>query len=53
MKCLGLSLLQSGYDIECTADEAVICDLGNPFKSNQKVTENMCDLSTVGDLHVN
>nr|XP_055032649.1 integrin alpha-3b isoform X1 [Misgurnus anguillicaudatus] len=28
----------SGFDIECTADEVIICDLGNPFKSNQKVS---------------
>ncbi|XP_050980001.1 integrin alpha-3b isoform X2 [Labeo rohita] len=29
---------QLGFDIECTANETVICDLGNPFKSNQKVS---------------
>lgn len=28
----------AGFDMECSADEAVICDLGNPFKSNQKVS---------------
>ncbi|KAF4106880.1 hypothetical protein G5714_012870 [Onychostoma macrolepis] len=29
---------QSGFDIECSANETVICDLGNPFKSNQKAS---------------
>uniref|UniRef100_A0A9J7XJV2 Integrin, alpha 3b n=1 Tax=Cyprinus carpio carpio TaxID=630221 RepID=A0A9J7XJV2_CYPCA len=29
--------LQSGFDtLVCSANETVICDLGNPFKSNQK-----------------
>ncbi|XP_016096192.1 integrin alpha-3-like [Sinocyclocheilus grahami] len=28
----------TGLDIECSADETVICDLGNPFKSNQKTS---------------
>ncbi|XP_043109036.1 integrin alpha-3b isoform X2 [Puntigrus tetrazona] len=29
---------QPGFDIECSANETVICDLGNPFKSNQKTS---------------
>ncbi|XP_051968870.1 integrin alpha-3b [Xyrauchen texanus] len=29
---------QSGFDIECSSDETVICDLGNPFKSSQKAS---------------
>ncbi|KAK2876852.1 hypothetical protein Q8A67_020948 [Cirrhinus molitorella] len=29
---------QLGFDIECSANETVICDLGNPFKSNQKAS---------------
>ncbi|XP_016296272.1 integrin alpha-3-like [Sinocyclocheilus anshuiensis] len=29
---------QPGFDIECSANETVICDLGNPFKSNQKAS---------------
>ncbi len=43
LPCLGLSLLQSGFVIKCSANETVICDLGNPFKSNQKVA--VCFLS--------
>ncbi len=43
LPCLGLSLLQSGFVIQCSANETVICDLGNPFKSNQKVA--VCFLS--------
>ncbi|KTF92530.1 hypothetical protein cypCar_00020944 [Cyprinus carpio] len=28
----------TGLGIECSADETVICDLGNPFKSNHKTS---------------
>uniref|UniRef100_A0A671KRY7 Integrin alpha-3-like n=1 Tax=Sinocyclocheilus anshuiensis TaxID=1608454 RepID=A0A671KRY7_9TELE len=38
----------SGLDIECSADETVICDLGNPFKSNQKVTSLIIIFETSG-----
>ncbi|XP_056627893.1 integrin alpha-3b isoform X2 [Triplophysa dalaica] len=27
-----------GFDVQCTADKAVLCDLGNPFKSAQKAS---------------
>ncbi|KAG1954636.1 integrin alpha-3b isoform X2 [Pimephales promelas] len=29
---------QPGFDIECSADDTIICDLGNPFKSKQKTS---------------
>ncbi|TRY89928.1 hypothetical protein DNTS_000392 [Danionella cerebrum] len=29
---------QSGTDIECSANETILCDLGNPFKSDQKAS---------------
>uniref|UniRef100_A0A672R5F3 Integrin alpha-3-like n=1 Tax=Sinocyclocheilus grahami TaxID=75366 RepID=A0A672R5F3_SINGR len=38
----------TGLDIECSADETVICDLGNPFKSNQKVTSLIIIFETSG-----
>uniref|UniRef100_A0A671RHJ3 Integrin alpha-3-like n=1 Tax=Sinocyclocheilus anshuiensis TaxID=1608454 RepID=A0A671RHJ3_9TELE len=39
---------QPGFDIECSANETVICDLGNPFKSNQKVASFIIIFETSG-----
>ncbi|XP_067225800.1 integrin alpha-3b isoform X1 [Chanodichthys erythropterus] len=39
---------QPGIDIECNADETVICDLGNPFKSNQEVASLIIIFETSG-----
>ncbi|XP_059386447.1 integrin alpha-3-like [Carassius carassius] len=37
LKYSGVRLL-TGLGIECSAGETVLCDLGNPFKSNQKTS---------------